>query len=76
MTIRELANEATAMRNAGKSDAEIRSFVWKGVNALAMEDGTPMAEYDLPGVGWEMRRPATGEVITYGPDGYSYRASS
>ncbi|PIT04470.1 hypothetical protein TSA1_29715 [Bradyrhizobium nitroreducens] len=73
VTMRELAIEAMAMRNRGSEPSEIRLFVYKGVNALVLQDRTPMTEHDNPPDGWEMRRPATGEVITYGPNGYSYR---
>jgi hypothetical protein len=72
-TMRELAIKAMAMRNDAKSPSEVRLFVYKGVNALTIQDRMPMTEHDIPPDGWEMRRPATGEVITYGPDGYSYR---
>jgi hypothetical protein len=64
-----------AMRNAGKPVDEIRLFVWRGVNALALEKRTSMSEVDLED-GWRMQLASTGEVITYGTDGYSYRHRS
>jgi hypothetical protein len=73
VNMRDLAIKAMAMRNDGKPPSEIRLFVYKGVNALTIQDRTPMTEHDVPPDGWEMRRPTTGEIITYGPDGYSYR---
>jgi hypothetical protein len=75
MSMSELAIQAMAMRNAGKSPADIRKFVWRGMTALTMEDRTPMTEYDIAPDGWQMGR-GTGEIITCGPDGYKYRSNT
>jgi hypothetical protein len=65
MSMRELAVQAMAMRNAGKSPVDIRKFVWRGMTALTMEDRTPMTEYDIAPDCWQIGR-GTGEVITCG----------
>ena len=71
MGMRELAIQAMGMRNANKTPAEIRVFLWDGVNALGLEQGSVMAEHGDEKA-YEMR--LGSETIAYSErDGYSYR---
>jgi hypothetical protein len=74
--MRELATQAIAMRNAGKTPEEIYSFVFKAATTLAMELRTNINEVNGKR-GWEIRLASTCEVVAYSEDfGYSFRRFS
>jgi hypothetical protein len=72
MTMQELAMQAMAMRNAGKTPEEIRAFVYNGANALALQQGSGTVVTETgTDEGWRMR--VGSEIVDYGAGGYSYR---
>jgi hypothetical protein len=69
MSFRELVLEAIRMERAGTAKEEIHRYLSKRAQAFGftVESGDEDA--------FEIRRVETGEIITFGREGYSYRPS-
>lgn len=68
MSFRGLVSEAIRMNQSGKPREEIHRFLSR--RALAFGMTTESGDEDA----YEIRRVETGEVISFGREGYSYRS--